>query len=229
MPTLVVSDIHLGDPRRSVTADALLCALLMSKQWRRVVLLGDVFDLWAAPLAEINKQHATVLSVLDSLKCPIFYVPGNHDSAFAGLSRLESFRVVWPSYQFVSGDKVITLAHGDTYDETPETVSKFGACVTRLTDSVAQWFAGPGVSMTRTVLRSFANAGLSEAQYAIPLYERAARDLSGDVIVLGHTHLPMGPRTIADKIVVNSGDFGPQHTTYVVIEDGQTELHSIES
>lgn len=196
--------------------------------WGQIVLLGDVFDLWAAPFHKIARMHAAVLAVLEAAECTVTYVPGNHDDAFRGLSYLNSFQTVWPYYRFSSGGKWVVAAHGDTYDEFEGVPSRFGAWASRLADRVARWFAGPGVSITRSFRYSYAERGPGRSSYVAPIHSKAAADLDGDIVLIGHTHVPTTREEHGEKILVNTGDFGPEHMTYVVVEDGRAELRSID-
>ena len=228
MRVLIVSDLHLGAPARLPQADGEL-SYLLQEPWDQVILLGDVFDLWLRPMREILKEHPTVIASLNSVKCPVIFVPGNHDSVFQGLDKLNKFQIMWPVHRFKSGDKWVAVAHGDAYDQLRGVKSWLGAWLGKIVDTIAGWILGPGVSIQRKFRYSYAERGPGRASYVQPIMEKAAADLDGDIVVIGHTHVPISPEIIDGKVVVNCGDFGPEHMTYVVVDEGKIELRTLDS
>jgi len=190
-------------------------------------LLGDVFDLWAMPFAEIRKNYSQLFFALDCVSAPIIYVPGNHDDQFKGLRRLDNWMVTDHVYRFTSGGKAFVAVHGDAYDNLKGTPSRVGAWFSRLVDRIAAWFAGPGVSITRAVRTSFAEIGPGRETYVRPLHERAVADIDCDYLIIGHTHVPVPGDDIGKTRVIGTGDFGPEHMTYVIVENGEATLHEI--
>lgn len=80
----VISDFHLGDPASTVdsgTCEALRSAIEALGQLDELILLGDVFDFWQAPLGEAIERGRDLVSSLFMLQNVkrIVYVPGNHD------------------------------------------------------------------------------------------------------------------------------------------------------
>lgn len=80
----VVSDLHLGDSMSTVDGrmgEKLCSAVADLGELDELILLGDVFDFWQAPMAVALRQGKDVISelfLLDNVK-RIVYVPGNHD------------------------------------------------------------------------------------------------------------------------------------------------------
>ena len=64
-------------------ADGEFCELIRSESWDRVILLGDIFDLWCKPYEKIAAEHASVLSLIRE-QHDVVFVAGNHDAAFRG-------------------------------------------------------------------------------------------------------------------------------------------------
>lgn len=225
MSILIVSDIHLGAPGRLLGSDEKLVTLILSQDWDRIVLLGDVFDLWAMSIREIMKEHSAVFAALQDAACPIVFVPGNHDDALKGINQLDSWAVSWPIYEFTSGGVTFTAVHGDAYDKLEGIPSRIGAWFGRLFDRLAAWIIGPGVSVTRFARATFARIAGREF-YARPLHERAIADLGCENLIIGHSHAPVAHDEIDGSVVVGSGDFGPEHMTYVVVDGGKAELRT---
>lgn len=83
MEAVFVSDIHLGNPedRRYQSFLAMLDRLIIRPP-KRLVLLGDIFDLWVAKHSYFLNKHKSLLNKLSDLKakgCEIHYFEGNHD------------------------------------------------------------------------------------------------------------------------------------------------------
>jgi len=81
----VISDFHLGDQLSTLRSDSLgdtLCAAIRDLgQLDELILLGDIFDLWQAPIGEAvgaGKQLLSSLFALDNVG-KFVYIPGNHD------------------------------------------------------------------------------------------------------------------------------------------------------
>lgn len=227
MRVLIVSDLHLGSPARIPTADSELCSLVLKEKWDRVILLGDVFDLWSNSYYAITRMHTTLLHALRACCCPVVFVPGNHDDAFRGVYQLDGFTVSWPLYEFEDNGSLVSCVHGDLLDDSWAGRTRIGACLVAAVDRFASWSAGPGVSVKRVVTHSIAEVAERREEYAIPLLEKTAMEVSGSVVVMGHTHTPIAKHVVGGKTAVNCGDFGPEHMTFVVVEDGVPSLHEV--
>ncbi len=128
--TLILSDLHLGsDVSRAREAQQ----LLKLRQFRRLILLGDIFaDL---NFSRLNKDHWRFLSEIRKLSNPkrnieVVWVEGNHD---AGLIDLMSHLVGVRAYREYSwtfnGLKHLAI-HGHQFDGfvvNQEFLSKFGS------------------------------------------------------------------------------------------------------
>jgi len=75
--TLVVSDIHIGDLRLSNIVS--LNALLLTEPYDRLVLAGDIIDLWTSNCVEIFENNFFELLKLLSEKKDVIWLVGNHD------------------------------------------------------------------------------------------------------------------------------------------------------
>ena len=226
MRALVVSDVHLGIPAPVPGSRAKLFELLQQR-WDTVIFLGDLFDLWLMSYEEIKEKNRELVQSIAQLPCDVIYVPGNHDDVFCGVDHLDGMHVVKQPYAFADVGKRIVLFHGDAYDA----FGKLGWFQRKITylislgDRLLQWLVGPGTSVTRIIRRSAANSGRADT-YSERVAQGAVSDAQGaDVVVAGHTHMPTAPRVIGISHYVNAGDFGPEHMTYVVIEDGVPTFH----
>jgi predicted phosphodiesterase len=85
---VILSDLHLGEERGLLSNPTLagalsreLAGLQEARAWPelRVVLLGDVFDLWISDLGHAMRAARPFLTALARLGAKVDYVVGNHD------------------------------------------------------------------------------------------------------------------------------------------------------
>jgi UDP-2,3-diacylglucosamine pyrophosphatase LpxH len=218
MRILAISDVHLGSKSRIAGSDGELCVLLKSEPWDQVVVVGDLFDFWEATFEEIVQAHPTVLATLESLETVI--VIGNHDAQFAGIDCLNGMKVVTGAYTLEDAGTTIVFQHGHEFDKLSLSLTaRFFYWLTEKLDAVAQWFAGSGVSLRREIRYSLVESGTAESFSDNVSAGSVLSAPEADVVVSGHTHIPL-VKQIGTTVYVNCGDFGPEHQTYVVIEDG---------
>ena len=197
--------------------------MLMDEGWDRLVINGDLFEMWLYDYEEIADRHKELLAAIDCFDGEVVYVPGNHDGVFIGLRRLNDMRVSVRPFEFECGGRRFAITHGDEFDDTAKPISRVTAWLGALLDRIGAWFLGPGESVQRNVRKSFASMGAAREKYVAPFAEKAMAKLDADVVVIGHTHMPE-TREFEGRIYINDGDWGPEHMTYVSIEDGTPEL-----
>jgi predicted phosphodiesterase len=97
MKTLVLSDIHIGDPR--VKRGKGIIKLLENPAYNRIILNGDIIDLWFCNIGEI-KNHPVVKKIDEISKIKeIIWLSGNHDwntkkiNLWADVRKADSFRI----------------------------------------------------------------------------------------------------------------------------------------
>ena len=88
-----------------------------------------------------------------------------------------------------------------------------------MVDRFVQVFLGRGVSVQRRVRCSTAQTRQVQ-QIADRAARCAVRDLGTDIVLAGHYHVPRGPEEVDGSVYVNTGDFGPDHQTWVELHDG---------
>lgn len=76
MKVLVLSDIHIGDPRLCNENEIL--DLILTSDYDELILNGDFLELWLWDYAQVIKK-SKIISAINSLKKPVIWVRGNHD------------------------------------------------------------------------------------------------------------------------------------------------------
>ena len=114
--TLIVSDVHLGS---AVSLAADLTRLLETAQFRRLVLLGDIFQ--DLNFSRLTKAHWQLVSLLRKLSNPkrgveVVWVEGNHDAGIADVMEHLLGVKVYAEYQWDWAGVRCLAVHGHQYD-----------------------------------------------------------------------------------------------------------------
>lgn len=234
--TAFISDIHLGT--RECRA-AYLLDFLERLDCERLVLVGDVFDLWAMRRRVIwNAAQAGVIERIFALAdrgVEVLYIPGNHDEALRALAGTEirGVRILRELEHQTADGRRFLVRHGDEFDDQV----KHGRLQHRIGDlgyqlllRISHW-----VDRGRRVLQrpywslsAWAKTRVGRARDYIGRFEeaatRAAREGGYDGYIGGHIH----KAAIASRdgvLYCNTGDW-VEHCT-ALIEDRAGYLHLI--
>lgn len=232
---LWISDVHLGTP--DCQAEALL-GLLSSYRFERLILAGDIVDLWALKRRSFwPESHKKVIELLLALAeegTDIIYVPGNHDEWFrrfqGGMFRGIQI-ALHHDHQSLSGLRVRTI-HGDRFD-AEIAIGRFHA---RLGDNLYDlllWLnralhsARKRLGLPYWSLAGYIKSRVSKAQAAIAKYRDAALRYcaaeGADMLVCGHIHQP----ALDEKqqlIYANTGDWVENTTLIAETPQGNFQL-----
>lgn len=226
---LVLSDIHLGDPR-SGPADRDIIDTILAIPYDLVILNGDFIDLWASQdMDHLVYVHTELVSLLRSLaeKKKLLWIVGNHEywPRPLAISRYLLNRVIpdikiIDSYVLNYGDQLYLVTHGHQMEKAdiamrPGLLFWFNLLVWRLTHIDLQKF-----------LRNF-----------LGIYERSISKRQAEFVdhfsgyynqvILGHTHKPCIGRVNTVRFT-NCGDW-IEHRSYATIINGVIELHEVKS
>src|SRR5690606_2691199 len=128
---VVISDVHLGT--YGCHAEELLLYLKSIKP-KKVILNGDIIDIWQFSKSYWPDSHMRVIKYLTTLmtkRVKIFYVTGNHDEMlrkFVGF-KMGSLKIVNKVVLKLDGKKA-WIFHGDVFDVTMQNskwLAKLGA------------------------------------------------------------------------------------------------------
>jgi len=202
MRILVISDLHANWPA--------LEAIVAAEAFDRVIVVGDLVSYGPHPREVVDwvREHATIT------------VRGNHDDALACGS----------DCRCAPASKPLALATRAVHRTLlgPEQVGFLGGLpqTATLDASGCRLFAvhaSPRDHFYRYTLTPDApDQHLREETEGVP----------ADIVLLGHTHLPMA-RRVDGRLVVNPGSVGQPrdgnpHAAYAVIEDGDVTLKRID-
>lgn len=212
---VVVSDMHLGIPACNRFAIQQFVEWLAADPPGRLVLLGDIVDLWRRSNGKVLTENREVLAKLFSVDCQIDYVPGNHDFEIWDVADRTGKDVLWPGDFTISKDLRITM-DGHTYYMTHgydldvavtmegmpiRTYEAFAAAMCRADDTLgglasllwdAVAISGSGISWIRQMGRPKPDMEYRDI-YDVAM-SGAAHLLLGahpkDRLIYGHTHWP---------------------------------------
>lgn len=229
-PVYLSGDVHLGAISREREASFLRWLEHAGAHAERVILNGDLFDFWFEYDSVIPRGHTRVLGALAALVdggVPVVLMGGNHD--WWGGSYLEDEVGVTflrdPTIVSLAGHRTF-LAHGDGLGR-----GDLGYRVLRLllrsgpTRWAFRWIhPDVGARIARAVSKT------NERGTTTPDEKKRARALEGwgvgklhsdptlELVILGHTHVPLMTEVGQGRWYINAGDWVTHHS-YLVIEE----------
>ena len=216
----VISDVHLGT--YGSHADELI-AYLSSIQPKKLILNGDIIDIWQFSKRYFPASHLKVLKKIIGMASKgteVYYITGNHDEMlrkFADTS-MGSFKIVNKLVLELDGKKA-WFFHGDVFDVSIQNakwlakLGGYGYDLLILINSLINWFL---VKMGRekySLSKRIKNSVKGAVKY-ISNFERTAAELAiengYDYVICGHIHQPRKEH-FQDKngstVYLNSGDW----------------------
>lgn len=211
MRTLVLSDTHIGDPRYN---NQHVISLLKKERYNRLVLAGDVIDLWLGRLKKIKKDPLFKFLKKISKRLPLIWVVGNHDYTAYILKPIKA-AVIVESLEINEDGKRIFITHGNEVC-FQKNQGRLGRFLTHFNMwgykhvgwDVQTWFNGTKI-----------NEWLAESnrKKVLKKYE-----FGNDIIIMGHTHRMAHLK----QSHVNLFDCGSPFIakSYVIIQNGRVSL-----
>jgi UDP-2,3-diacylglucosamine pyrophosphatase LpxH len=239
---LVLSDIHLG--YHGCRAKELL-GYLKTIAPERIILNGDIFDIWQFSKSFWPESHLKV--ILRLLKysqqgIPIHYVTGNHDEALRRYSPflLGTVELVDRLELQIDGKRHWFL-HGDAFDAllaTPRWLQWMGGMSYEAVSFISAWLnrGRTLLGLSRISPATYCKQHLASAARHIAHFEelcaRMAAERGCEVIVCGHIHaasnrlmqVPHCERTV-EVLYLNSGDWVDSCTALEYVDKQWSVAH----
>ncbi|MCA6378816.1 MAG: UDP-2,3-diacylglucosamine diphosphatase [Cytophagales bacterium] len=217
---VIISDVHLGT--YGCHSEELL-RYLKSIKPKRIILNGDIIDMWQFSKRYWPKSHMQVVKHITSLIAKgtkITYLTGNHDEMlrkFAGF-RLGSFQIDNKKILSLNGQSAWVF-HGDVFDVTmkySKWLAKLGAIgydtlilINSFVNFVLKAFGRGKISLSKRVKDS-----VKQAVKFINDFEQTAADIAisngYQFVICGHIHQPEMKKITTEKgevMYLNSGDW----------------------
>jgi UDP-2,3-diacylglucosamine pyrophosphatase LpxH len=233
----VISDIHLATLASKAKP---LLKYLKSVQPKTLVLNGDIIDSWRFSRNYFPKSHLKVIRQLLKMiekGVQVVYITGNHDDVFRKFNNtcLGNFSIV-NQLELNMNKQKIWIFHGDVFDHIihhSPWLAKSGAAayglltlINRMINSILRIFGGGELifykSMKDRILKE--KKILTNFEKAIA---NAALSKEVDLVICGHTHIPVDKTITTDKGTVryiNCGDW-VEHFSTVECIDGTWSLN----
>ena len=224
MKIVILSDCHIGSPEANVTK---LNYFLSTIECDKLILAGDMFDLWDSSSENIKLKHQDTLKILKEIitrGIKVEYLLGNHDEDYVKYPVIE-LQIV-PTIDFLlPNGKHVKVIHGHEFDfiyKHHYHLYKTSAWVNKIMAKfIGVSFKSLSGKMTCTNLK---NNDYSRTVEKIHANARNELNKKADVLIMGHTHAP--EHKFNDDLIEfwNSGDW-KVHNSYIVIEDNAINLY----
>ncbi|MBL7861778.1 MAG: UDP-2,3-diacylglucosamine diphosphatase [Cyclobacteriaceae bacterium] len=234
---VIISDTHLGT--YGCHAEELL-RYLKSIKPKRLILNGDIIDMWQFSKRYWPKSHMQVVKHLTGLIAKgtkITYLTGNHDEMlrkFAGF-RLSSFQIANKKVLSLNG-KSAWIFHGDVFDVTmkySKWLAKLGAIgydtlilINSFVNFVLKLFGRSKISLSKRVKDS-----VKQAVTFINDFEKTAAEIAisngFQYVICGHIHHPEMRKITTEEgevMYLNSGDW-VENLTALEYNEGQWRIY----
>lgn len=234
---VVISDIHLGTYGCHAKE---LIQYLRSIKPKRLVLNGDIIDIWQFSKKYFPKSHMKVIRELVKIAAsgtPVHYITGNHDEMlrkFAGF-RLGELRIENKLILNLHGRKA-WIFHGDVFDVTMQHarwLTRLGSIgydllilLNASVNFILERFGKEKISLSKRIKNS--------VKSAVKFINRFEETCAGiaiengyDYVVCGHIHQPEIRFMESDDrkvLYLNSGDW-VENLTALEYHEGQWNLY----
>lgn len=217
---VVISDVHLGT--YGCQAKELL-HYLNSIRPKKIILNGDIVDIWQFRKSYFPKAHLQVIKKILSLAAKgtkVYYITGNHDEKLRKFSgtKMGNIQVLDKLVLNLDGKKA-WFFHGDVFDASiqhAKWIAKLGGWgydYLILLNQVINWFLLKMGREKYSLSKRIKNS-VKTAMKFISNFEKTASDLAiendFDYVVCGHIHQPQIETKTNHKgscVYMNSGDW----------------------
>ncbi|MCE2612226.1 UDP-2,3-diacylglucosamine diphosphatase [Flavobacteriaceae bacterium D16] len=216
----VISDVHLGT--YGSHADELI-AYLSSIEPNKLILNGDIVDIWQFSKRYFPSSHLRVIKKIISMASngtEVYYITGNHDEVlrkFADTS-VGNFSIMNKLVLELDGRKA-WFFHGDIFDVSIQNarflakLGGYGYDLLILLNRFVNWCLNKMGKEKYSIAKRIKN-GVKNAVKYISDFEKTAADLAinngYDYVICGHIHQPkkeIYQNKIGKTTYLNSGDW----------------------
>ena len=229
-PIYLSGDVHLGAIPKEREASFVRWLEHAGGHAERIILNGDLFDFWFEYRSVIPRGHTRVLGTLAAIVdggVPVVLMGGNHDWWGGGYLE-DEVGVTFlrePVVVDLAGLRTF-LAHGDGLGRGDLAYRLLKLVLRgRLTQWAFRWLHPDlGACLARRVSKTEGRGGTEDEKRRARALQawgiaRFRADPSLDLVVLGHTHIPVLSELEPGRWYVNAGDW-VTHRTYLVLEPG---------
>ncbi len=241
MEAVFVSDVHLTEPDSERYQIFLQFLNLLSKKTvKRLVLLGDIFDLWVGRHQYFVSKHSELVQILGSLKSKgteIHYFEGNHDlylKDFFGNNL--GFEIHPDSYEVVWDGLKIRMEHGDLANPDDRGYLFLRSFLRNvLTKNLIRNIPGKlvnkiGESASHKSRDYTDHLNVDSKNLVRDYAKRLASTSDFDVLITGHTHQKDDVKlSLEDREIrsINLGSWFEEEPQCLVLENSSLRFHRV--
>ena len=193
----VISDLHLNPSSSERNSKFIEFLEFAYKQNDRVLILGDLFDLWFGWKQLQFDFQSDILFKMNNLASGglrMDYLEGNRDF---GISKLEAqiFKDVIPDhYEFTWGDHSICAEHGDLINRDDLQYRSFRALTKNpvsyflIGHLPSSWLLRIGTKLEKSLKNTNQKYRMSYPEEACKRFRDAAFNRGADIVIAGHFH-----------------------------------------
>jgi UDP-2,3-diacylglucosamine pyrophosphatase LpxH len=221
----VISDVHLGTHNCNAK---LLLTYLNSIEPKKLILNGDIIDVWQSNKRYFPKSHLKVIKKIMDMSAEgvdIYYITGNHDETlrkFSGTT-IGNISIVDKLVLNLYGEKA-WFFHGDIFDTSTQNakwlakLGDYGYYFLNALNKLNNWYR-VRCGKERYSLSNNIKNGVKRSIKHISKYEKTISDLAIEngynYVICGHIHQPK-KEYIENKygktMYLNSGDWVENYT-----------------
>ena len=237
----VISDFHLATLASKAKP---LLKYLKSIQPKTLILNGDIIDSWRFSRNYFPKSHLKVIRQLVKMiekGIQVVYITGNHDDVFRKFNntKLGNFSIV-NQLELTINNQRVWIFHGDVFDHIihhSPWLAKLGAAAygfltlfNKMVNVLLKVFSGKEMILYKSM-----KDRISRRKEVLTNFEKAianaAISKNIDLVICGHTHIPVDKFIRTDKGTVryiNCGDW-VEHFSAAECADGEWSLNYFKS
>ncbi|MEK7626687.1 MAG: UDP-2,3-diacylglucosamine diphosphatase [Patescibacteria group bacterium] len=222
--TMIISDIHLGS---EVSRPEAALATLKNHSFRRLILLGDIFD--DLNFHRLSREHWELLSYIRLLtnrkrRVEVIWVVGNHDELLVDIMKYLIGSEVKQNFYWEENGRKFFAIHGHQFDYFL-VQNRIMSNVATLIYRIIQKLDTKRQRLSRYIKRAskgWLRISKDVADGAVKMGEKKG----ANYVFCGHTHKALH-WNIRDIKYFNTGCWTDIPSSYVTITDGIPELHQV--
>lgn len=224
--TLIISDVHLGS---EVCEAEKLLKTLKSYKFKRLILLGDIFD--NLNFKKLSSPQWEVLSYINILAetpgIEFVWINGNHDGGITNVMPNIIKAEIREEYTWWWNGRRCLAIHGDQFDDflkRHRLISDFATAVYQSLQKL-----DPKNQRIPRLLKRYTKIYLRESKLVAEGAVKYARKKAVDVVFCGHTHNAM--HKYFNKYLIdyyNTGCWTEATPTYITIDKHGILIHGYE-
>ncbi len=217
--TLIISDLHLGT---SVSRPEKVLELLKSYSFRKLILLGDIFD--SLDFRDIPKSSLELISYIGKIakEKKIRWVIGNHDKGLSDVFGPLMDAKIYQVYEWEFEGKKYLAIHGHQFDRF--------LINNAFLSYAATWFYNL-IQRLDNEKKTVSHYLKRKSKGWLRLSEKVARGAirfslkhSADYVFCGHTHKALEKKSGGIKYY-NSGCWTDTPCNYITIDKDNIKIH----